>query len=288
MKKKENVLMTQRIITLENLSEFRIFLENDEKSKATIEKYMRDISRFRNYLDKKEIEKSDVLEYKADLLKHYAVKSANSMLAAINSFFKFLGWLELCVKQYKVQKEAYCPDEKELTKEEYISLIQAAEQKQNARLSLVIQTICGTGIRISELKYITVEAVQKGEANVSCKGKIRKIIIPNALKSKLIKYIKENSIQHGEIFVTKSGKSLNRGNIWRDMKQLCESAGVSPTKVFPHNLRHLFARTFYRIEKDIAKLADILGHSNINTTRIYIMTTGKEHREKIERMCLIL
>lgn len=278
----------KRTITLSMLKSFEKYLHNDEKSKATIEKYVRDIRHFSEYATGRDIDKTLTLEYKAALEKEYAVTSANSMLAALNSFLGFVGWDDCCVKQFKVQKKAYCPEEKELTKEEYIRLIRAAGSEGNKRLSLVIQTICGTGIRVSELQFITVEAVKRGEAVVSCKGKTRTIFIVSALRKKLLKYAKKRHIQSGMIFITKSGNALNRSNIWREMKNLCEQAGVSPDKVFPHNLRHLFARTFYGIEKDIAKLADILGHTNINTTRIYIITTGAEHRRKLESMRLVI
>ncbi len=278
----------KRTITHSMLKSFEKHLHNDEKSKATIEKYMRDIRHFSEYATGRDIDKTLTLEYKAALEKEYAVTSANSMLAALNSFLGFVGWDDCCVKQFKVQKKAYCPEKKELTKEEYIRLIRAAGSEGNERLSLVIQTICGTGIRVSELQFITVEAVKRGEAVVSCKGKTRTIFIVSALRKKLLKYAKKRHIQSGMIFITKSGNALNRSNIWREMKNLCEQAGVSPDKVFPHNLRHLFARTFYGIEKDIAKLADILGHTNINTTRIYIITTGAEHRRKLESMRLVI
>ena len=210
------------------------------------------------------------------------------MLAAINVFFRFCGWYDLCVKQYKIQKSAFCPEEKELTKAEYMRLVQVANRNSNVRLNLIIQTICGTGIRVSELQYITVEAVHKSEAFVNCKGKNRRIFIVAELRKKLLQYIKRQNIKSGAVFVTKNGKPVSRHNIWRDMKALCKDAGVSPSKVFPHNLRHLFARTFYGIEKDIAKLADILGHTSINTTRIYIITTATEHKRKMENMRLII
>ena len=266
--------MKKRIITNQTINSFKKYLIENEKATATIEKYMRDIHLFVEYIIDKPLDKTLVLEYKTYLERTYAIRSANSMLAALNAYFRFLGWHELCVKQFKVQKEAYCSEEKELNKAEYTALVKVAEQKKNERLSLVVQTICGTGIRVSELQSITVEAVRRGEAVVSCKGKIRKIFIVKALQKKLLFYAREQGILTGEIFITKSGKPLNRSNIWREMKGLCEQAGVSAKKVFPHNLRHLLARTFYNFEKDIAKLADILGHSNINTTRIYIVTTG--------------
>lgn len=280
--------MKKRIITNQTINSFKKYLLENEKAEATIEKYMRDIRCFAEYAAECVLDKALVLNYKGKLEQKYAVRSANSMLAALNAFLRFVGWHDLCVKQFKVQKEAYCSEEKELTKAEYMALVRVAEQKKNERLSLVVQTICGTGIRVSELQCITVEAVRRGEAVVSCKGKTRKIFIVKALQKKLLRYAMEQEITTGVLFVTKSGKPLDRSNIWRQMKDLCEQAGVSPQKVFPQNLRHLFARTFYGIEKDIAKLADILGHSNINTTRIYIITTGAEHQRRMESMRLII
>ena len=280
--------MENRIITAAMLHSFRDHLTENEKASATLEKYMLDIRFFAEFAANRLLDKSLVLEYKAHLGQNYAPRSANSMLAALNSFLRFFGWFDLCPKQFKLQKEVYCSEDKELTKSEYAALVRAAEKEKNKRLSLVVQTICGTGIRVSELQCITLEAVKKGEALVSCKGKTRKIFIVQALRSKLLRYAAENKILTGLLFVTQGGKPLNRSNIWKEMKKLCQSAGVSPQKVFPHNLRHLFARTFYGIEKDIAKLADILGHSNINTTRLYTITTGAEHRRKLENMKLIL
>ena len=280
--------MTERKITDRMLNAFETMLKEDEKSKHTIEKYMRDVRCFQCFAEERSIDKALTIEYKAFLEKEYATASANSMIAALNSFLRFIGWDECCIKQFKVQKKTYCSENDELTKVEYLSLVRAAESEQNDRLSLLIQTICGTGIRVSEVEYITVEAVQRGEAVVSCKGKTRTVFIVSTLRKKLMSYAKKHRIKMGMIFVTKNGKAINRSNIWREMKNLCKQAGVSPNKVFPHNLRHLFARTFYGIEKDIAKLADILGHSSINTTRIYIVSTGAEHRRRIERMHLIL
>ena len=278
----------QRLLTKQHLHDFKEYLFSEERSAATVEKYLHDLRVFYEFMDNKELTKTAVLEYKSSLLINYAVTSANSMLAAINAFFRFFGWYELCVKQYKIQKSAFCPEEKELTKAEYIRLIQAAKKNNNERLNLIIQTICGSGIRVSELEYVTVEAVQRGEAFVNCKGKNRRIFIVAELRKKLLRYIDTKKIKSGSVFVTRNGKPVSRHNIWRDMKALCKSANVSPRKVFPHNLRHLFARTFYSIEKDIAKLADILGHTSINTTRIYIVTTAAEHRRKMENMRLII
>ena len=278
----------ERQLNTDQLRQFETHLLCEERSAATVEKYLHDLRVFYAFMDGKELNKAAVLEYKSDLLNKYAVTSANSMLAAVNAFFRFLGYYELCVKQYKIQKSAFCPEEKELTKAEYVRLIEAAKKKGNERLNLMIQTICGSGIRVSELEYITVEAVERGEAFVNCKGKNRRIFIVAELRKKLLQYIKKQNIKSGAVFVTKNGKPVSRHNIWRDMKALCNDADVSPSKVFPHNLRHLFARTFYRLEKDIAKLADILGHTSINTTRIYIVTTATEHKRKMENMRLII
>ena len=278
----------ERQLNTDQLRQFEAHLLCEERSAATVEKYLHDLRVFYAFMDGKKLDKTAVLEYKSNLLNKYAVTSANSMLAAVNAFFRFLGFYELCVKQYKIQKSAFCSEEKELTKAEYIRLIEAAKKKGNERLNLIIQTICGSGIRVSELQYITVEAVKHGEAFVNCKGKNRRIFIVAELRKKLLSYIKTQNIKSDAVFVTKNGKPVSRHNIWRDMKALCKDADVSPSKVFPHNLRHLFARTFYGIEKDIAKLADILGHTSINTTRIYIVTTATEHKRKMENMRLII
>ena len=279
----------ERILTGEDIQGFYAWLKAEEKSQNTIEKYARDVATFVKFLGKDNITKEKVIEYKSKLITDdYAVRSINSMLASINSLFAFLGWHELKVKSIKLQRQIYCPEEKELTKAEYLRLVNTAKQKGNERLCLLIQTICSTGIRVSELPYITVEAVRHGAAVVSLKGKTRSVFIVRELQKKLLRYAAEHKITSGAIFVTRNGKPMSRTNIWREMKSLCNEAGVSTRKVFPHNLRHLFARTFYGIEKDIAKLADILGHSNINTTRIYIISTGDEHRKKLESMRLII
>lgn len=271
------------------IKEFANYLFREEKSVATQEKYLRDVHAFCLYADGNEITKELVVAWKKELIESgYAVRSINSILASVNSLLNFLGLADCKVKNIRIQRQAYCAEDKELSKAEYLSLVRTAESKKNERLSLLIQTICSTGIRVSEVEHITVEAVHRGEAIVSCKGKTRRVFIVSALRKKLLRHVKECGIKSGMIFVTKSGKAMNRSNIWAEMKKLCKEAGVSPNKVFPHNLRHLFARTFYGIEKDIAKLADILGHSNINTTRIYIISTGAEHRRKMENMRLII
>ena len=279
--------MKGRFITAKAIDEFKEHLILEERSKITVEKYMRDVRTFAEYADG-EITKETVIAYKKHLQENYAVRSVNSMLASINSLFAFLNWHDLRVKSLKLQQQVFCPEEKELTKAEYTRLCRAAERKHNERLNLILQTICGTGIRVSELQYITVEAVKQGEAVVNCKAKTRSVFIVKELKQKLLRYAAEQNIKNGMIFVTRTGKPISRTNIWREMKALCEEANVNPKKVFPHNLRHLFARVFYGIEKDIAKLADILGHSSINTTRIYIISTGTEHQKQLENMRLIL
>lgn len=281
--------MKGRILTETHIVAFAVYLKSEEKSENTVEKYIRDVRAFFDHTNGTEVTKETVIAYKNKLLTdNYAARSINSMLASINSLFSFLGWADLKVKSIRLQRQIYCPEEKELTKAEYMRLIHTAKQKGNERLNLLIQTICGTGIRVSELQYITVEAVKCGEAVVSLKSKTRSVFIVRELQKKLLRYVAEQKITTGAIFITRSGKPMSRTNIWREMKNLCVQAGVNPQKVFPHNLRHLFARTFYGIEKDIAKLADILGHSSINTTRIYIITTGNEHRQRMENMRLII
>uniref|UniRef100_UPI004025E1D1 tyrosine-type recombinase/integrase n=1 Tax=Candidatus Fimenecus sp. TaxID=3022888 RepID=UPI004025E1D1 len=280
--------MEERILTADIIENFRKNLELQEKSTSTIEKYIRDVKAFSVYAENAAITKEKVIAYKKYWGNNYAVRSVNSMLASINSLFSFLGWHDLRVKSLKLQQQVFCPEEKELTKAEYARLCKTAERKHNERLNLILQTICGTGIRVSELQFITVEAVKNGEAIVNCKAKTRAVFIVKELKQKLLRYAAEQNIKSGMIFVTRTGKPISRTNIWREMKDLCEEANVNPKKVFPHNLRHLFARVFYGIEKDIAKLADILGHSSINTTRIYIISTGTEHRKRMENMRLIL
>lgn len=266
---------------------FRQQLIREEKSAATVEKYLRDVRAFFVYADNAEVNKELVMGYKKQLQKKgFAVRSINSMLASLNSFLEHLGWGDCRVKSIRQQKQVFCAEEKELTKTEYLRLLEAAQGK--SRLRLVLQTICGTGIRVSELRYFTVEDVKRGAVSVNCKGKTRTILIPGKLRKQLLSYAGKEKIRTGAIFITRSGRPLDRSNIWKQMKELCAVAGVNPGKVFPHNLRKLFARTFYGLEKDIAKLADILGHSSINTTRIYIMTTGSEHRRTIERLGLVI
>ena len=270
-----------------DIEQFRQHLVRQERSAATVEKYIRDTRSFLAFIDGKELNKDLTMQYKETLVRSgYAVRSINSMLAAVNSFLEFMNRSECRVKTIKLQKEVYCREDRLLTKAEYMRLLDAA--KAHPGLFLLLQTICGTGIRISELSHFTVEAVRQGEVVVYCKSKTRTILLPKKLRSLLLAYAKQVSICTGVIFRTRMGHPLDRSNIWSEMKRLCGVAKVNPSKVFPHNLRKLFARTFYSIERDIAKLADLLGHSSIDTTRIYIMTAGGEHQRKIDRLSLIL
>lgn len=263
-------------------------LRNEERCSVTIQQYHRDILCFFSCIRERELTRETVLEYKEELEQKYRPISVNAKLSALNSFFSFLGRNDLRLKLLKIQKSAYCSVEKELSKAEYLRLIKAAQDKKNEKIALLLQTICGTGIRVSELKFITAEAVSRGEAVIRLKGKARTILLPKKLQKSLKDYLRREKIQTGSIFVTRTGKPLDRSNIWKMMKKLCHDAKVNEEKVFPHNLRHLFARCFYEVDKDIAKLADILGHSSINTTRIYIITSGAEHRRRLDALGLVI
>ncbi len=269
------------------ITDFETYLRREERSENTIAKYVRDLRALFSFLDGKEMDKDLLLSWKGHLIEAYAPASVNSMLAAVNTFLDFAGLSGLKVKPLKIQREIFSRPEKELTREEYRRLVEAAEREHNRRLSLLLQTICATGIRVSELQFITVEALQTGRAFVDCKGKTRTVFLPVALIRVLRSYCRMQGIKNGVVFRTKNGSPLDRSNIWRDMKALCISAGVTPGKVFPHNLRHLFARTYYELEKDLSKLADLLGHVNITTTRIYTMESGGTHVKQLERMGLV-
>ena len=271
----------------EKLKEFSEYLREQERSERTIEKYTRDARRLAEFVGIGELNKPLVLHFKENLRREMSPISANSVLAAVNCFLKFLGLSELCVRAFKLQRRLFSM-KNELTAEEYKRLVKAALNAQNERLALIIQAICSTGIRISELKFITVEAVRTGRAEISCKGKFRVIFLPDKLRAVLGNYIRKQKITAGAVFVTKKGNPVDRSNIWRDMKNLCESARVSPEKVFPHNLRHLFARSFYSLEKDISRLADVLGHSSISTTRINIMESGYNHFRQVNLLNFVV
>ena len=274
-------------ITKELISKFRQYLIEEEKATATVEKYTRDINVFAAWLGEKTLDKETVLTYKESLTKNYAPASVNSVLSSLNSFFAFNEWYNLRVKNLKIQRQIFANKDNELTKDEYKRLLTAAKGKGNEQLYFLMQTICSTGIRVSELCYITVESLKAQKAQINLKGKMRIVILPKDLCRMLLQYSKGQKITSGSVFVTKSGKPLDRSNIWKMMKALCERAGVARAKVFPHNLRHLFARTFYSIQKDIVRLADILGHSSVDTTRIYTMETGETHRRQIQKLGLL-
>lgn len=275
------------VLLMNDLMEYQKHLENEEKSAATVDKYLRDVRAFLSFLGEQEITKEAVRAYKAYLQeKNYAVRSVNSMLASVNNYLNWQGLSACRVKMLRIQKEIYCDAQKELTKKEYIRLLNAA--RDQILLWLILQTIACTGIRVSELAFFTVEALEYGVIRVDCKNKIRTIFIPLKLRKLLLRYAKQQGIREGMIFVTRNGNLIDRSNLNKQMKKLCEKAGVLPSKVFPHNLRKLFARMFYAMEKDVAKLADLLGHSSISTTRIYIMSTGEEHLKKIERLGLLM
>ena len=268
-------------ITEKELLAFEKYLREEEKSDATVDKYLRDVRCFYAFLGHKPADKSEIFAYKEQLTQQYAPASVNSMLVALNCFLRFCGLPGCCVKLLKIQRQMFCRQEKELTQDEYRRLVNAAKDTQ---LSYILQTICGTGIRVSELQYITAEAVRDGKAVVNCKNKTRVIFIPAPLQKLLLRYIKKAGLQAGPVFVGRNGKPLDRSYIWRMMKGLCEKAGVARSKVFPHNLRHLFAKTFYSIEKDIVRLADLLGHSSVDTTRIYTIESGDGHLARLERV----
>jgi len=270
-----------------NIVDYKNYLLSDEKSEATIARYMRDVTAYIEWLGGREMNKELMIKYKEILEENYQPSSVNTMLSSLNSYLDFTGHPECKVKKLKIQKSTYIEPKKELTKEEYERLLKTAYDTGRHRIYYVMQTICSCGIRVSELKYITVEAIKRGVAYVMCKGKNRKVYIPHALTELLQPYILMKKIVRGAIFVTRTGKPLDRSNIWAEMKRLCRKAGVLETKVFPHSLRHLFARTYYKIHQDVVRLADILGHSSVNTTRIYTAENGEVHFNRIQKLNLI-
>ena len=270
------------------LARFAAQLQAEERSPATVEKYCREAARFAGWLDGRSVDRALALAYKAALAESRAPAGVNGAVAALNRLFDILGVAGCRLKAVKVQRRIFRDEEKELTEKEYRRLLAAARARKNERLLLTMESICATGIRVSELRFFTVEAVRLGRAEVANKGKTRTVFLPGKLQKELLNYAKRRGIRSGPVFVTRSGRPLDRSNIWHEMKALCREAGVAEGKVFPHNLRHLFARTFYGLEKDIVRLADILGHSSIDTTRIYTMESGVTHRRQLERMRLVI
>ena len=270
------------------LSAFEAHLRSEDRSSGTVGKYLRDSAEFAAWLGCRKLTRETANRWREHLVKTgYAPATINSMLSAVNHLLKFLGREDCKIKFLRVQRKAFREQNRELTRAEYQRLLDTASAEGQERLGLLMETICSTGIRVSEVQYITVEAAQQGRAEVSLKGKIRSILLPVKLCRKLLKYAKKNKTASGEIFLTRNGKPISRKQIWREMKALCKKAGVESSKVFPHNLRHLFATTFYKVCRDIVKLADVLGHSSINTTRIYLMTTGAEHARQLEKLGLV-
>lgn len=279
--------MSERKITREQINAYRRHLLTEERSEATIEKYVRDANAFLAWLKDRTVTKEHAIAWKSYLItQRYAPVTINAMLSALNGLFQFLGWNECRIKFLKIQKKMFQDTQRELSKAEYERLLAAAKTRGQERLALLMETICSTGIRVSEIQFITVEAARQRQTQIALKGKIRVILLPKRLCRKLLQYAKGQKITSGKIFLTRSGHSINRKQIWAEMKALCAAARVKPSKVFPHNLRHLFATLFYRISKDIALLADVLGHSSVETTRIYLLTSGKEHIRQIERLQL--
>ena len=280
--------MDIHILTNQQLRSFQQQLAMEERELGTIEKYMREVKKFALWQGRRKVTKETVSEWKEQLRQSgYKPETVNGKLSAVNKFLSCMGWGECCVKYLKIQRRLFRSTGRELTKDEYTRLVETAQSLGKTRLALLIETICATGIRVSEVKYITAEALRAGRADISLKGKIRTVLLPGKLCRKLQKYAKKQKITSGEIFLTRSGKGVSRRQIWAEMKALCKQARVAPSKVFPHNLRHLFARTFYQASRDVAKLADVLGHSSIETTRIYLISTGAEHVRQLDRLGLI-
>jgi site-specific recombinase XerD len=279
----------KQIITEELVAAYKTYLKKNEKSKATIEKYIRDVRRLKDYAKGNEITKELMIAYKEKLYVEddYKISSVNSYLEAANRFLEYAGWYEARVKTYRVQQESFCSEERHLDKEEYKRLLKEAKKQGRKRLYLMLETMASTGMRVSELRFVTVKAVRSGIVEIQNKGKIRKVLLTKQLQKQLLCYIHEEHRESGALFLTKSGNPVNRSNIWREMKKLCQGADVESEKVFPHNLRKLFASSLYHLQKDIAKVADILGHSSIETTRRYIRETSKEYRKSLEKLELV-
>ena len=280
--------MSERRIEERMLRSFRTALATEERAVSTIEKYVGEVRRFRTWLDGRGVTAELVSGWKKQLSgAGYRAETVNGKVSAVNKFLEYMGWGDCRARYLKIQRRLFRGAEKELSRTEYVRLVETAQGRGQRRLALVMETMCATGIRVSEVRYITVESVERGRAEVALKGKIRTILLPGKLCRKLAKYAKKEKIASGEIFLTRSGRGISRRQIWSEMKRLCAWAGVAATKVFPHNLRHLFARTFYRRSRDVTRLADVLGHSSIETTRIYLISTGWEHCRELEQLGLI-
>ena len=280
--------MDERVLTAERIAAYTDHLRAEEKSPATVEKYLHDIRAFALWVGERPVTKELAAEWKVHLIgTGRSPATVNASVSAVNGLFRFLGWENCRVKFLKVQRRLFRDACRVLTKAEYKRLVSAASDLGRERVALLTETLCATGIRVSEIRFITVEAACQGMAEISLKGKVRVILLPAKLCRKLKKYAKKQKIASGAIFRAKSGRALDRRQIWAELKKLCAHAGVDSKKVYPHNLRHLFATVFYQSCRDIAKLADLLGHSKIETTRIYLLTSGAEHRHQLDRLQLV-
>lgn len=280
--------MKIRQLTGQDITAYANYLRSEERAGATVEKYQRDVNAFAVWLAGRPVDRELAAQWREYLLAEgLSPSTVNAKLSAVNSLFRFLGWDECRVKFLRIQRQMFREKARELTRKEYERLLEAARSQRRGRLELLMETICSTGIRVSEVHFITVEAAQAGQAVIHLKGKIRTILLSRKLCVKLLKYAKKIKTASGEIFLTKSGKSLSRKQIWQEMKSLCGRAGVTPSKVFPHNLRHLFATIFYQVSRDLVRLADTLGHSSVETTRIYLLTSASEHMKCMERLRLV-
>lgn len=280
--------MGRRMISKQQIEEYCLWLYQNEKSCGTVKKYFYNLSVFREFLGKRNLEKGEVMAWREYLRRRFAPVTVNGALAAVNGFLRYAGWNDCCVRFLKIRRRAFCPACRELSKKEYVRLVETAYDCGNERIAMVLQTICSTGIRVSELQYITVEAAERGQADVECKGKVRTVFLTKGLCRMLRDYAQRRRITSGAVFVTRTGKVMDRSNIWREMKKLAAAAGIVAEKVFPHNLRHLFARSFYNEEKDLLRLSDILGHSSVNTTRVYTMESGENHIRQLEKLGLLI
>ena len=279
--------MEPRKITEETLAAFARQLGEEERSPATLEKYLREVRQFAAFLGGREVTRELAAAWREELSARQSPATVNGKLTALDRLLAFLGWEDCRVKHLRVQRQLFRDSARELSREEYARLVETARRLGRGRLSLLMETICATGSRVSEVGYITAEAVREGRTEIALKGKIRTILLPGKLCRKLEKYARQKKITSGELFLTRSGRPMSRKQIWAEMKGVCRAAGVAPSKVFPHNLRHLFARCFYRVSRDVAKLADVLGHSSIETTRIYLISTGAEHARTLDQLRLI-
>ena len=279
--------MEPRKITEETLAAFARQLGEEERSPATLEKYLREVRQFAAFLGGREVTRELAAAWREELSARQSPATVNGKLTALDRLLASLGWEDCRVKHLRVQRQLFRDSARELSREEYARLVETARRLGRSRLSLLMETICATGIRVSEVRYITAEAVREGRTEIALKGKIRTILLPGKLCRKLEKYARQKKITSGELFLTRSGRPMSRKQIWAEMKGVCRAAGVAPSKVFPHNLRHLFARCFYRVSRDVAKLADVLGHSSIETTRIYLISTGAEHARTLDQLRLI-